>query len=82
MPKSGEHNEIKATAKNIAHMGRVRNTDGLPSLIIKEPLKLASAMLPKIIPITIEDMENSILLRKYPKNPNPTITKTSVIELL
>ena len=73
LPITGDSKDKAAATKKNKQMGRVKKILKLPSLIIKEPTKFCSAILPRIIPMMIADMEKPSLLRKYPTKPEATI---------
>ena len=82
LPITGDSKESAAATRKNKQMGRVKKILKLPSLIIKEPTKFCSAILPRIIPMMIADMEKPSLFRKYPTKPEATIKYTSFMELL
>ena len=64
LPKSGDSKDNAAATRKNRHKGRWKKILKEPSLIISEPTKFCSAILPKIMPIIIADIEKPILLRK------------------
>src|SRR5699024_729710 len=65
---------------NVAEIGLVINTEKSPPEISNERRNSLSAKEPKTIPKIIVINGKRIFSNKYPKKPNPTITKTSNIE--